>query len=137
MNIHPNELIIYFDPSSNMGKQTRAIAQTISNNINLIDYHKQPLTTTLWKDIINMLDLKPKDLLDKSRKDYQEKIAGNTFTMSGWLEVLMNNPQMIKAPIAIFQNKAILCKKPTDLLQFDRKSRTSVKVPPHLRAHAH
>lgn len=134
MQFHPNELFIYYDPVSNTGKQCRAYAKSLSNNVKDVDCRNIKLTTTVWKEIINMLGLRPKDLLDRSQPDYQEKIAGNTFTMTGWLEVLVNNPQMLKAPIAIYQNKAVLCVKPTDILRLDVSSGSESKVPPHLKS---
>ena len=133
MQFHPNELFIYFDPDTTTGKQSRAYARSISNNVNEVNFRKIKLTTTLWKEIVNMLGLRPKDLLDKSHWEYQRRVAGNAFTMSGWLEVLQNNPSMLKGPIAIYNKKAILIKKPTDILKLDVNSRTSSKVPPHLR----
>lgn len=133
MQFHPNELFIYYNPATNTGKQCRAYAKSISNNINDVDCNKIKLTTTLWKEILNMLGLRPKDLLDRSNPEYQEKIAGNSYTMTGWLDILVNNPHLIKAPIAIYRNKAVLCLKPTDILKLDFSPENKSKVPPHLR----
>ena len=33
------------------------------------------------------------------------------------VEQMANNPEMLKAPIAIINKKAILCKNPTDILK--------------------
>lgn len=134
LQFHPNELLlIYFDPTSNTSKQTRAYARSISNNVNEINLANVRFTTTLWKEVVNLLNLRPKDLLDKSNPAYQAKVRGNTFTMSGWLEVLTNNPHLLKAPIAVYHNRAILCRKPTDILRLEVNSIGSFKVPPHLR----
>lgn len=134
LQFHPNELLlIYHDPNSSTGKQTRAYARSVSNNINEVNLNNVKFTTTLWKEVINMLDLRPKDLLDKSHPEYQAKVRGNTFTMTGWLEVLCNNPHLLKAPIAVFHNKAVLCLSPTDILKLEVSSRSGFKVPPHLR----
>lgn len=133
MQFHQNELFLYYDPTSRQGKQVLAMAKSIARNINEVDYRGTQLTTTLWKEIVNMIKLHPKKLLDKSRKDYQEKIAGNTFTMDGWLEVLVHNPQMLKGPIAIYNGRVAFCLTPTDVLRLDANSRTSAKIPPHLR----
>lgn len=134
IQFHPNELLlIYNDHSTSTAKQTRAYARSISNNINELDLSRVRLTTTLWKEIINMLGCRPKDLLDKSHPHYQAKVRGNFFTMSGWLEVLMNNPYLLKAPIAVYSDRAVLCQKPTDILRLEVNSRSSSKIPPHLR----
>ena len=133
MQFHQNELFIYFDPNSSTGKKTRAYASSISKNVNALDSNKIKLTATLWKEIVNMLKLRPKDLMNRSHREYQEKIRGNTFTMTGWLEILAKNPQLLKAPIAIYHNKAIMCERPTDILSLDEKSQRERKVLPHLK----
>ncbi|MDH5379269.1 MAG: glutaredoxin [Cyclobacteriaceae bacterium] len=133
MQFHPNEIFLYFDPTTSTGKQTRAYATSIAGNINAIDWNKVKLTATLWKEIVNMLDLRPKDLLNRALPEYQNKVRGNTFTMNGWLEILANNPQLLKAPIVIYRNKAVLCNKPTDILKIDN-SRREKKALPHLRS---
>lgn len=132
MQFHPNELFIYYDPTTNTGKQSRAIASSISSNINAIDSTQVKLTATLWKEIVNKLELRPKDLLNKGHADYQATVRGNTFTMNGWLDILAKNPQILRAPIAIFHDNAIICHKPTDLLKLKTKSSTG-KTLPHLR----
>ena len=134
MQFHPNELFVYYNPNTPTGKKVRAMAKSISRNLHDVDLNKATLTTTLWKEILNMLNLKPKDLLDKSNREYQEKVKGNTFTMTGWLEILVKCPHLLKAPIAIYRNKAVLCCRPNDILLLDASSRTATKALPHLRA---
>ncbi len=134
IQFHPNELLlIYHDPNTTTGKQTRAYAKSVSNNINEVNLSNVKFTTTLWKEVVNMLKLHPEDIMDKSTVDYREKIEGNHFTMDGLLEVLVHNPQLLKAPIAIYQNRAVFCQKPTDILRLEVNSTVSHKVPPHLR----
>jgi arsenate reductase (glutaredoxin) len=81
-----------------------------------------------------MLGLKPKELMDRAHPDYQEKIAGNTFTMNGYLEVLMHYPHLLKGPIAIYNGKAVLCQTPTDIFKLGISAPAdSEKQLPHLR----
>lgn len=134
IQFHPNELLlIYNDNHTNSVKQTRAYARSVSDHVNEVHLESTKLTTTLWKEIVNKLELKPKDLLDKSKPEYQEKIRGNEFTMEGWLEVLNHNPHLLKAPMAFYDNRAVLCVKPTDILKLDRSETSNAKIPPHLR----
>jgi len=137
MQFHPNELFLYYDASERQGKQVLAMAKSITNNINAVDFRSVKLTTTLWKEIVNMIKLEPKKLLDKSKKEYQEKIAGNTFTMDGWLEVLVRYPHLLKGPVAIYNGKVAFCVTPTDVLRLDVNSTSSGKIPPHLRRERH
>ena len=119
MRTHDNELFIYYDPNSSRAKKVLAYARTIANHINEVEYHKTPLTSTIWEQLIEQLGLRPKDLLNKSHPYYQENIQGKSFDDEGWLNVLIHNPDIIKAPIVVKGTKAILCNNPTDILQLN------------------
>ena len=127
MQFHQNELFLYYDPKIRTGKQSLAYAKSISNNINEVNWNNTQLTTTLWKEIVNMLKIDPQKLLNKSHVDYQSKIAGKTFTMTGWMEVLVHNPQMLNGPIAIYNDSAVFCENPTSILKLENSSRTESK----------
>jgi len=134
MQFHRNELFLLYNPLSSTGKQTKAFAKTINTHVNEVDALHEKLGPTYWKEVVNMLGLRPKDLMDRSNPEYQAKVAGNTYTMNGWLDVLMYNPQLLKAPIAIYNGKAILCQTPTDIYKLGVKPNTSDnRTLPHLR----
>lgn len=132
MQFHPNELFLLFNPQSNSGKQTRAMAKDICNNIHEVDALHDKLIPTYWKEVVTMLGIAPAELLDKSHPDYRAKVGDNTYTMDGWLEVLARNPQLLRAPIAIFSGRAILCETPTDIMKLN-VSKSGDKIMPHLR----
>lgn len=133
MQFHPNELFLLYDPKSNNGKQTKAMARSLNSHINEVDTRCERLGPTYWKEVLNLLGMSPDDLLDKSHPEYRHKVADNTYTMNGWLDVVMHNPQLLKAPIAIFNGKAVLCCTPTDIFKLRRSSKEE-KLMPHLRS---
>lgn len=109
------------------------MAQTVSSHINEVDALHEKLGPTYWKEIITLLKMDPQDLLDQSHPDYREKVGDNTFTMTGWIDVIMHYPQLLKAPIAIFNGKAVFCQNPYEILKLQQASAGANKVPPHLR----
>ncbi len=115
MKTHPNELVICYNPATESHKRTVAFARSMNDHVHELPYGRDGFTTTIWRDIIGMLGISPKDLLNKADPAYQEKIRGADFDDEGWLNVLMANPQLIKAPIAIWKNKALLCLNPSDI----------------------
>jgi len=117
--IHPNELLLFYDSTSVRGKKTLAFAQTVSNHVKSMDYHQIPITGTIWKELLNMLELEPRQLLNKAHPEYQEKIANHTYTGQDWLNILIHNPHLLKAPIAVRNGKAILCNKVKDVLKLE------------------
>lgn len=133
MQFHPNELFLLYNPATTTGKQTRAMAFCLNNHLNEVNALQEKLGPTYWKEVLNMLGMTPKDLLDKSQAEYQAKLAGKTYTMNGWLDVLMHNPHLLKAPIAIYNGKAVLCRKPTDILKLEMAPPATRKTLPHLK----
>jgi arsenate reductase (glutaredoxin) len=119
MKSHPNELFLYYNPSHSVDKQMRAYAKAVSNHVNEINIEKEPITSTGWQTILNKLQLRPKDLLNRAHPDYQNLIAGRTWDDEGWLNILIRNPHLLKAPIAIKKERAVLCLTPNNLLELD------------------
>jgi arsenate reductase (glutaredoxin) len=84
--------------------------------------------------VVTLLRMAPADLLDKSHPDYKSKVSDNAYTMDGWLEVLAHNPQLLRAPIAIYNGRAVFCERPTDVMKLANTANHSDKVLPHLRS---
>lgn len=117
MKNHPNELFFYYNPVQSGEKQARAYARSVSNNINEINIQKERITTTGWRRILTKLNLRAKDLLNRSHPEYQSRIAGRTWDEESWLHILANSPHLVKAPIAIKRDKAVLCVTPLEVLK--------------------
>jgi arsenate reductase len=117
MNFHRNELVLIYNPKTDIGKKIFATARSISNHINDIDVINTQITTTIWKEILAKLKLQPKEIMNKSGEYYDQHIRGHEITMQGMLDVLTHNPEIISGPIAIKGERAILCKTPNDILK--------------------
>ncbi len=128
MELHPNVLILLTIPGSTTSKQVKAYARTISSNVNELDISRVRLTTTLWKEILNMLDKHPSDIINMNHPIYRQKMKDINPTMHGYLNILLNTPEVLKGPIAVWNKKAVLCKKPTDILKLplDKKIKLNV-----------
>lgn len=93
------------------------MAKAISKNVNEFEYEKVRFSGTIWRGLLDKMGLRPKDLLNRAHPDYQSKIARQNLDDEGWLNVIIQHPYLIKAPIAISTSKAILCQTPTDILK--------------------
>jgi arsenate reductase len=133
MQFHANELYLLYNPLSNSGKQTKAMALDICSHIHEVDSVREKLSPMYWREIVGMLGIPPVDLLDQSHPDYQTKVAGNDYTMNGWLDVLSHFPHLLKAPIAIYHGKATFCQTPTDIMKLGGAVSPGEKKMPHLR----
>jgi arsenate reductase (glutaredoxin) len=115
MKLSSREIMLYYDPKTSVGKKTRAYAHSLTKHIQDIEFHKNKFTRTIWKTLIMQLGIPPKQLLNKSHPYYQEHIKGRDFDDEGWINIIRNNPDLIKAPIVVKGSKAILISSPTDI----------------------
>ena len=117
MKFHPTELFFIYDPTSTYSRQTLAYAYTLTPHVQVHEIGKDPFTTTLWRQILNYLDLPAKSLFNRANRQYQKTIAGGQYNDEDWLNILTHNPHMIDYPIAVLGNRGVLCKSPTDILK--------------------
>lgn len=121
MKTHQREILIYYNPESSNDKKTVAHAQGLVPYVRAYSYNQAPSNGTSWQQIIHSLNMHPKDLMNKAHPYYQENIRGREFNEEDWLNVIRYNTGMLKAPIAIRGNKAVLCTSATDIYQLTDK----------------
>ncbi|NNC96149.1 MAG: glutaredoxin [Chitinophagales bacterium] len=113
--LHTNEILVLYDKGSSVGKKTLAYAHSMSDHVKDLEFSKANYTTTMWKMFLKILGKHPKELLNKAHPYYKEHIKGRDFDSESWLKVLVKHPELIRAPIVIKGNKAIICDNPTDI----------------------
>lgn len=117
MKLHPSELFIIYDPTNTYGRRTLAYAHSHTSHVQSHDVMKEKFTTTHWGEILDRLGLRAKDLLNRAHQDYQRTIAGGNYGDDDWLTILTHNPHLIRYPIALKGQNAVLCKSPTDIFK--------------------
>jgi arsenate reductase len=117
MYLNKNELTLLYNGSLQKGKQTLAIAHSISNHINKQDITSVRISQNLFCVLVGKLRIKPKDLVNKSDPYYQKELKNKAYRPSEWYHILKNHPELFINPIAIFQGKGIICNTPTDILK--------------------
>ncbi len=120
MNLH-NSITLFLDPSSSVAKKTRATALGLTDYVHEIDLRTEKMTPTRWRQILDALGMPPKQILNKAHPRYQRYIRGRTFSDQDWLFILVNHPEMLRAPIALQGKKAVLCENPNDIYKIVRR----------------
>lgn len=121
MKVHKKEILIYYNPESSNDKKTVAYARSMSNHVTAYPFDNIPTMGRIWRKILDMLDLHPKELMNKAIPYYQRHIRGREFDEEGWLKVLIRNPYLLKAPIAIKGNQAVLCTNAMDIYKLQQR----------------
>ena len=122
MKSSEREILILYDPGSGSGRQVVAYARSLSRHVQAYSFQQSPYNNrTGWCKILRALEMEPKELLDKSHSYYQTHIRGREFDEEGWFNVLRTNPELIKAPIAMRGQRAVLCINPKDIYRLAKE----------------
>lgn len=111
-----NEILVYYDRNNSQSKKVLAYVRNMRVPVQEVEYHHTPFTPTMWRQLLERLDMKPKHLLNKAHPYYQLNVRGRDFSEEDWLNVLIRNPDLIKAPIVVKGGRAILANNPQDVL---------------------
>jgi arsenate reductase-like glutaredoxin family protein len=115
-----HDLYLIFNPETELGRKTRALAPTISGIVHEIDVKSKWVTPFRWKEIINLLHAQSaKELVNPAHPDYAKILGSKDFSERDLLEILYQNPQLIKGPIGVLENHAVMCENAADILNLE------------------
>ncbi len=117
MITNKREMLLFYNPDLSSHRKTVAYAQSVCHFVKAYTFRDSHATDTNWCRILEALDIPPKELLNKADPYYQANLRGRDFDLIDWCHVLRKNPDLIKAPIAVRGDKAILCVNPKDILR--------------------
>lgn len=117
MYYNKNEITLLYNGERPQDRKTLAMAMSLSNRINRQDLHTTRISETLFYLFLEKLGADPKDIVDKSQPYYQHELRGSELSISAWYQLLIHHPELLKAPLALFHDKAIICNTPTDMMK--------------------
>ncbi len=108
---------IYHNPRCRKSRETLAILEENGIKPKIILYLEDSPTQKELKEIISLLNIKPKDLLRKTEPVYKELIKGKELSDSQLIKYMAQNPKLIERPIVIKNKKAIIGRPPENVLE--------------------
>lgn len=119
MYFNKKELTLLYNGERVLDRKTLAMALTLGVKINRQDLTSVRLSETLFMLFLNKLNIEPKALFDKSHPYYQSELRGREYTAPEWYEILLRKPELLRAPLAMYREKAMMCTSPNDMLKMD------------------
>jgi arsenate reductase (glutaredoxin) len=113
--LNSKELTLVYDGTTYEGKKALAYAYSLSPRVNKQDVSEVHLSTTFLRQVIEHLNVRPKDLMNRAHPFYQKHVRGRDYDTEGWLHVLARNPQLLKAPIALLGDRAVICEPASNI----------------------
>jgi arsenate reductase len=108
---------IYHNPRCSKSRETLALIKDNGIEPEIVEYLKNIPTEDELKRIVDMLGIKPKDLLRKGEEIYKKEYKTLNLTDDEWIKVMTENPKLIERPIVVKNNSAVLGRPPENVLK--------------------
>ena len=106
-------LKIYHNPRCSTSRKVLAAIEEAGVTPEVIQYLKTPPSVEELKEILEIGDLSPDDILRKKDKVFKELYAGKTLSDEEWLEAIHAHPSILERPLCVSENHAAVC-RPTE-----------------------
>lgn len=111
------QITLFYNSRSQRGKQALVYAKTHGLAVEEIDILKTPLTGTQITELAVRLGIKIKEMVNQEHYKYRRKFTLQCFSSEDWITVIQNHPEIMKQPIALWGDRTIWVKTPTDILR--------------------
>lgn len=110
-------VIIYHNPRCGKSRQTLQLLQQKGIEPEIIEYLKTPPSAQQLDDILQQLDMEPRELMRKKEAEYKANGLDDTsLDRQALITAMINNPILIERPIVIANGKAALGRPPEAVL---------------------
>tara|TARA_R110002049_G_scaffold250774_3_gene425146 strand:- start:3515 stop:3856 length:342 start_codon:yes stop_codon:yes gene_type:complete len=107
---------IYHNPRCSKSRQGLEILTKSGKPFEIIKYLDDNLSSEDLKRIINLLGIKPIDLVRKNEAIWKSDYKGKSLSDIQIIDAMVKNPKLIKRPIVINGNKAVIGRPPELIL---------------------
>ncbi|HAD32222.1 MULTISPECIES: arsenate reductase (glutaredoxin) [unclassified Methylophaga] len=112
-----NKIRIYHNPRCSKSRETLLLLENQQQDIEIVEYLKTPPTAEELSDILQQLDMQPRQLLRTKETLYKElQLDNKDLSDQELIRAMCDNPKLIERPIVIKNNQAIIGRPPEAVL---------------------
>jgi arsenate reductase len=108
---------IYHNPRCSKSREGLQILDASGKEFTIIKYLEEPLSIEKLQHIINLLKIKPIDLIRKNETVWKENYKNKQLTNTRIIQLLVKHPNLIERPIVINGTKAVIGRPPISILE--------------------
>ena len=108
---------IYHNPRCGKSREGLQILQESGKDFKIIKYLEETPSLENLHKIINLLKIKPIELVRQNEKIWKEHFKNTNLSDDELIKIMVKNPILIERPIVISGNKAIVGRPPTEILK--------------------
>jgi len=98
---------VYHNPRCKKSRAGLEFVRSKTNEVEVVEYLKNPLSEEELKKLLMKLNKKPHDMVRIQEAVYKSDLKGRNFTDEEWVMIMIENPKLIKRPIVVKNNKAV------------------------------
>lgn len=108
---------IYHNPRCSKSRQTLALLQEHGHEPSVVEYLKTPPSAAELDQLLQSLDMEPRELMRKKEAAYKESGADDTsLSRAALIALMVEHPVLIERPIVVHGRKAALGRPPEAVL---------------------
>ncbi|RME34661.1 MAG: arsenate reductase (glutaredoxin) [Gammaproteobacteria bacterium] len=113
------QVVIYHNPRCSKSRQTLALLRERGIEPVIIEYLKTPPDAKALKHLLDLLGMKPRELMRKKEAPYRElNLADESLSEDALIEAMVENPILIERPIVVVDDRrAALGRPPEQVLE--------------------
>ncbi len=106
---------IYHNPRCKKSRAGLKHLQSKTDDIEVVEYLKNPITEAVLKDLLMKLNKKPQEMIRTQEAVYKQNFKGKNFNDDEWVKIMVENPKLIKRPIVVSGVKAVWGDPPEEI----------------------
>ncbi len=99
---------IYHNNRCRKSREGLAVLEELKQDFEIVNYLETPPTAKELKEILNMLGMKPLELVRKNEAIWKEQFKGKVLSDDAILAAMSTYPKLIERPIIIKGAKAVI-----------------------------
>jgi len=93
------------------------VAQEKSLKVEIRKYLDQPPSESELKEVLNMMNKKPIDLVRKKEQIWKDQFKGEELSDEEIIKAMVQYPKLIERPIVLYNGKAVLAQPAEEVLK--------------------
>ncbi|NWJ52449.1 MAG: arsenate reductase family protein [Bacteroidetes bacterium] len=100
-------LQIYHNPKCRKSRAGLDHLKAKGLDFEIIEYLKTGLTKEMLQQVLQRLNVKPIELVRTQEDYFKQQLRGKKFSDEEWIQIIIENPKLLKRPIIIHNFKAV------------------------------
>lgn len=108
-------LKIFHNPRCKHSRAGLDYLKSKTDNYNIREYLKEPLTNEEIKEILLKTNLLPIDITRKQEDYFKKNLKEKNFNKDEWIKIILENPKLLQRPIVVGKLKAVIANPPQNI----------------------